>query len=152
MLFAVALPGRCSTMCKVLFSSLLFLPCSHFFLLHLFGCPSGCSPDSSTASRRSHVWSAVHTDHHAFFHHVKCLFDTSFFSCIEFFLLGFNAFLLRCHLFCFLSRLLRSPLFLTRLLRSPVLLSRLLRSPLFVLTRLLRSLFFLFFLYVFFLL
>ena len=28
----------------------------------LFGCPSGCSPDSSTPSRRPHVWSAVHTD------------------------------------------------------------------------------------------
>ena len=28
----------------------------------LFGCSSGCSPDSSTASRRPHVWSAVHTD------------------------------------------------------------------------------------------
>ena len=28
----------------------------------LFGCPSGCSPDSPTPSRRPHVWSAVHTD------------------------------------------------------------------------------------------
>ena len=28
----------------------------------LFGCYSGCSPDSSTPSRRPDVWSAVHTD------------------------------------------------------------------------------------------
>ena len=27
-----------------------------------FGCSSGCSPDSSTASRRPHVWSTVHSD------------------------------------------------------------------------------------------
>ena len=51
----------------------------------LFGCSSGCSPDSSTPSRRSHVRSPLSTRmHHAFFHQIMCPFDTSFSSCIEF--------------------------------------------------------------------
>ena len=39
--------------------SLLFDP---VIIASLFGCPYGCSPDSSTSSRRPHVWSVVHTD------------------------------------------------------------------------------------------
>ena len=78
---AIALPGKCITRCRVLalgclvclslsrspFLSLCLFgeargPFDPIVIPSLFGCYSGCSPDSSTASRRPHVWSAVHTD------------------------------------------------------------------------------------------
>ena len=105
--FAVAVlaVGKWNTTCRVLLSSLLVLPCSHFLLPHfspsassaelwasstpvvimsLFGCSSGCSPSSSTASRRPHVWSVVYMDPPSVSQPIMCLFDTSFSSCIEF--------------------------------------------------------------------
>ena len=42
----------------------------------LFGCPFGCSPDSSTPSRRPHVWSAVHTDPPCVFSTMSCVCST----------------------------------------------------------------------------
>ena len=151
------------------FSSPLFTLClfgktlglfDPFTVASLFGCPSGCSPDSSTPSRRPHVWSAVHTD-------PPCVFPPCHVSIRHIifvhwirFLLCSNAFLLRCNLFCsfvpflgldfsffsslplsthFFLLLFLSPFFLflrilqlSCLLRSLLLLSRVLRSPLFL--------------------
>ena len=102
---AVALLGKCSTMCKVLLSSLLVLPCSHFFLPHFSPSASSARLRVSSTLSSSRACSAALLAarqvrrrpravrmcgppsiriHHAFFHHVTCLFDTSFSSCIEF--------------------------------------------------------------------
>ena len=42
----------------------------------LFGCPSGCWPRSSTASRRPQVWSAVYTDSLGRFSTMSCVYST----------------------------------------------------------------------------
>ena len=161
-------------MCEVLLSSLLVLPCSHFFLLHVS--PSASSAGlrvSSTLSSSQACSTALLAARQirrrpravrmcgplftriqdAFFHHVTCLFDTSFSSCIEF------SFLASTHFSCVVTSCASScpswasnfSFFFSLLLSPRFFLSRLLRSPLFF-SRLLRSLFFLFFLFVFFLL
>ena len=102
---AVVVAGKCSTMCKVLLSSLLVLPCSHFFLprfspsassarLWVSSTPSlsrACSAALLAARQIRRRPRAVRMCgplstriHHAFLHHVMCLFDTSCSSCIEF--------------------------------------------------------------------
>ena len=100
---AVAFPllWKWQTTCSVLLSFLH--PCAPFCLARLRRGSRGCSPHSSTASRRPHVWVRCHTrTHRASLHHVMCLFHTSFPSCIEFpsFLSSTHS-CLRCHLLFF---------------------------------------------------
>ena len=91
--------GSCcgKTTCRVLLSSLLVLPCSHSFLPHFSSSASSARLWVSSALSSSRACSAALLApravlrcgplstriHQAFFHHVMCLFDTSF-SCIEF--------------------------------------------------------------------
>ena len=98
--------GKWKTTCRVLLASLLVLPCSHFFLLHSLPLPLRLSPGSLRPYHhrepvRLPFWLlAIFVDglapsacvvrcpriHHAFRHHVMCLFDTLFSSCIGFLL------------------------------------------------------------------
>ena len=91
----VALVGRCSTMCSVLLSLPLHFPSLFFLSLQDSNWVS-----SVTRISRAALVAARHTcrrpravrrcgplfirTHHDFCHHVKCLFDTWFLSCIEF--------------------------------------------------------------------
>ena len=68
---AVVAVGKWKTTCKVLLSVLSVFPCSRFSLLshcalsclaHFLRGSSGCSPQSSTVSRRPQVWSVVDSD------------------------------------------------------------------------------------------
>ena len=97
MLVVVAV-GKWKTTCRVLLSSLLFLPCSHFLLPHFS--PPGLFDPVVTMTCSAAFLAARHVRrrpravrmcgplftriHQAFLHHVMCLFDTSFSSCIEF--------------------------------------------------------------------
>ena len=112
--------GKWKTTCRVLLASLLVLPCSHFFLLlSLFPLPLRLWVSLTLSSSRAcsvALLAACHVRrrpravrmcgplstriHQTFLHHVLCLFDTSFSSCVEFAsFFASTLSLLRCHLF-----------------------------------------------------
>ena len=128
-----------------------FSPCDPFCLARFPRGSHGCSPHSSTASRRPQMRSVFHTDPPSV-STMSCVYSTHHFvRALNSFFLVFNAFLLRCHLLFFsmpflslnfsffLASLLLSLCFSFLILLSPPLLQRLLRSPLRFLSRLLRS-------------
>ena len=97
--------AKWKTTCSVLLSFLPVVPCSHFFLPSVSSSASSAkrwvSPTPSLSRACSAALLAARQTrrrpravrmcgplftriHHAFLHHVMCLFDTSFSSCIEF--------------------------------------------------------------------